>query len=550
MTERDGRPATNGDGAPRGERGPVGVPDRALREMPASRREVEDIRPLWDSLIVSIEEGFVACDAELRYQIWNPFMERITGIPAADVLGRRAVDVFPELRGHAIQALLRRALNGEAVTSPDTPFRVPQTGRKGWLVIRYLPWWDADGKVQGAVGLVRDITERRASEEALVRSEHELSLHNRIADVFLTCQDDQMFEEVLEILLEEMESEHGMFGFLDAEGNLVVPAMTKGVFAACRMEEKTTVFPRSMWGGAWGNALHDGCSVLLNGPGQVPEGHIPIHRALCTPISNRGDLIGLLVVANRKREYTSEDRERLEHIASHVGPILHARLQRDLHEEERARVERDLRHALAEKELLLKEVHHRVKNNMAVISSMLRLQSDSVADQRARLVFDIMRQRIKTMALVHEQLYCTGEFSSINLREYLEKVVHTLSQSHLGHRPGVEVRTQCSDLRVDIDCAIPSGLIVTELVSNALQHAFPGARRGVVMVMAAVGDDGWYELTVRDDGVGIPDDVARDRSRGFGLEMVGLLAKQLGGVLEMRGGTGTEVSLRFPLQAQ
>ncbi len=550
MTERDGRSATSRDGASRGERGPRGAPDRAPRERPASRQEVEDIRPLWESLIASIEEGFVACDAELRYQIWNPFMERITGIPASDVLGRRAVDVFPELRGHATQALLRRALDGEAVTSPDTPFRLPQTDREGWIVIRYLPWRDAEGEVRGVVGLVRDISERRASEEALIRSEQELSLHNRIADVFLAYPDDQMFEKVLDILLEELESGHGMFGYLDGEGSLVVPSMTSGVFEECGVPDKSLVFPRSSWGGAWGRALLEECSVMLNGPGHVPSGHIPIRRALCAPITDRGELIGLLAVANRDRDYMTEDLQRLEHIASHVGPILHARLERDRYDQERARVEDDLRWALAEKDLLLKEIHHRVKNNMAVISSMLRLQSASTADEQVQTVFDVIRQRIRTMALVHEQLYCTGEFSSIDLGQYLEKVVHTLSQSHLGHRSGVTIRTECSDLRVNIECAIPSGLIITELVSNALQHAFPGTRSGAVTVKAAVGDDGWYELTVRDDGVGIADDVAEDRGRGFGLEMVGLLAKQLDGVVEMRGGTGTEVSLRFPPQAR
>ena len=141
---------------------------------------------------------------------------------------------------------------------------------------------------------------------------------------------------------------------------------------------------------------------------------------------------------------------------------------------DRRRAEEELKEALAEKEVLLREVHHRVKNNMAVISSLLNLQSDGVTDAVAIGVLQSMRDRIRTMALVHDQLYRSGDFANVDLAEYIRSVTDALYQSHSSRAEKVAIRTEVADVKMEIDDAIPCGLILSELISNAFKHAFPG----------------------------------------------------------------------------
>ncbi len=209
----------------------------------------------------------------------------------------------------------------------------------------------------------------------------------------------------------------------------------------------------------------------------------------------------------------------------------------DRHEHE-AKLER----ALAQREILLKEIHHRVKNNMAVISSLLSLHERDIEDPMAREVFRAMRGRIRTMSLVHEQLYRSGDFERVDLGRYIDQVVRTLVQSQDDASGRITVRREISEVTLDLERAIPCGLILTELLSNALKHAFPTGRSGTVLVSLREGASGEVELAVEDDGVGT---AAAERG-GFGLHMVELLTHQLGGTVELDVAAGRRVVVRFP----
>jgi two-component sensor histidine kinase len=210
----------------------------------------------------------------------------------------------------------------------------------------------------------------------------------------------------------------------------------------------------------------------------------------------------------------------------------------DRHEHEVA-----LEQALAQREILLKEIHHRVKNNMAVISSLLSLHERDIEDPAAREVFQAMRGRIKTMSLVHEQLYRSGDFEHIDLGGYIDQVTRTLVQAQGDASGRITVHRDISNVTLDLERAIPCGLIVTELVSNALKHAFPMGQSGAVRVSLREGASGEVELAVEDNGVG--QDTAE--GSGFGLHMVGLLVQQLGGTIEHGVGVGRRVLVRFPI---
>jgi len=207
--------------------------------------------------------------------------------------------------------------------------------------------------------------------------------------------------------------------------------------------------------------------------------------------------------------------------------------------------ELQLERAVAEKEILLKEIHHRVKNNMAVISSLLSLHEREIEDPATREVFKAMRSRIKTMSLVHEQLYRSGDFEHVDLGSYVDQVASSLFQSQDDASGRIIVHRDISSVTLGLDSAIPCGLIVTELVSNALKHGFPAGRTGKVRVSLHERAPGEVELAVEDDGVGL--DIAEQS--GFGLHMVELLVQQLGGTIEHGVGAGRRVVVRFPVRS-
>lgn len=176
---------------------------------------------------------------------------------------------------------------------------------------------------------VRDISERRQVAEALRRSEYLNATFNRISRVFLTSgKDEDMFDSVLRVVLDVMASPFGIFSYIDEDGSMVCPSMTREVWNKCLISDKSIVFPESTWGDSiWGASLKDGEARCTNTPLAVPPGHVPIERCLCVPLVYQGRSIGLFLVANKSSDYSDEDMRVLQSIAEHAAPVLYARLQ-------------------------------------------------------------------------------------------------------------------------------------------------------------------------------------------------------------------------------
>ncbi|MBF0481217.1 MAG: HAMP domain-containing protein [Desulfovibrionaceae bacterium] len=199
---------------------------------------------------------------------------------------------------------------------------------------------------------------------------------------------------------------------------------------------------------------------------------------------------------------------------------------------------------LTEKEVLLKEVHHRVKNNLQIISSLLSLQAVHVLDPRDKELFEDSVGRVISMAMVHEDLYATKDFTKIGLREYAEKLSRRLAANRF---PGGAVRLEIrvADILLPVHQAIPCGLIINELVTNAFKHAFPGGRAGTIDLSLRE-TEGGYELRVADDGVGLAADFDWKKTQTLGLTLVTSLAGQLHGEATLSPGGGAAFSVTFP----
>lgn len=216
---------------------------------------------------------------------------------------------------------------------------------------------------------------------------------------------------------------------------------------------------------------------------------------------------------------------------------------------QRKQADMALQTSLREKVALLNEVHHRVKNNLQVITSLLRLEVARSAQPDTHTVLKDMQGRIYAMALLHESLYRSGTFASVELGAYLKQLATQTFRTQSGLGGDVRLVLEMAAINVGMDQAAPCGLLVNELLSNCMKHGFPDHRSGEVVVsLQPTARDGWWKLSVRDSGVGLPPDFEARRTQSLGLQLVSDLARQLGGQLNMGSGPGAEFSVVFHLQ--
>ncbi len=211
---------------------------------------------------------------------------------------------------------------------------------------------------------------------------------------------------------------------------------------------------------------------------------------------------------------------------------------------ERKRIEDQISRSLKEKEVLLKEIHHRVKNNMQVVSSLLNLQAHGIADATMRAVFADARNRVSTMALIHEKLYKSPDLAHINFNEYLQSLVAGIADTY--HRNEVAVSVDTEMVALDVSVGIPCGLIVNELVSNCLKYAFPAGRKGTIKIGIHKDSQGNNVLSVADDGIGFPEAVDFRKTTSLGLQLVNILTDQIHGTVELVKEEGTTFRITFP----
>jgi len=284
---------------------------RALMMMEQRRRLAEmdaNIR----ALVENTADGILVLDRDGRIVFANPAAEALLGRPVEDLVGTPF--------GYPVK--------NDVPAEIDLPRRHGGAGT-GLLNTAETVW---NGNPATIVS-IRDITELKAAQEALRASERLLAVKNHIAEIFLTQVDDRVYEAVLQVVMEETKSPLGIFGYVDEEGRWVCPTLSGDVWDRCRMEEKHFVFSPQQWGGIWGEAMREKATRVAEGPFQVPQGHVAIHRALSVPVIYRDGLIGNLVLANKPTPYTEADVALVEDVARWMAPILQGRL--DLMQKER-----------------------------------------------------------------------------------------------------------------------------------------------------------------------------------------------------------------------
>jgi len=274
----------------------------------------------------------------------------------------------------------------------------------------------------------------------------------------------------------------------------------------------------------------------LESRGEVESVGAPSIDWLGVPLNIDGRTIGVLVVQTYTEgvRYGEEEKNILKFVSDQVAMTVH-----------RKRAEAQIKAQLQEKDVLLKEVHHRVKNNMQVISSLLNLQSRQIKDPNVLEMFKESQRRIRSMALIHERLYQSSDLSRIEFSQYLRNLATHLFHSYKADSSRIRLKIDAEEVFLNINTAIPSGLIINELVSNALKHGFPEGRSGELDIdLHRVGGDG-YVLQVKDDGVGFPEGLDFRKTGTLGMQIISTLVEQIEGRLELSRENGTAFRVEF-----
>jgi two-component sensor histidine kinase len=277
-----------------------------------------------------------------------------------------------------------------------------------------------------------------------------------------------------------------------------------------------------------------------------------IIEALVIPFYASGRPLGAIWILahDAERHFDAEDVRLMTSLAEFTGAALQvlSALGAETQANQALREsQRQLQVSLHDKEVLLKEIHHRVKNNLQMVASLLALQSSQLTDLKAQRLFQDSQDRVRSLALLHDTLYQAGSLGQFNFAAYMKAISTQLLTTYTTNTSAIRLSTQLDEVPLDLDAAIPCGLILNELLTNVLKHAFPNGQGGEVRLTLRAEADR-VTLSVRDTGVGFPTALDFRQTDSLGLQLVNLLTEQLGGTLTLERDSGTTFTLSFPLR--
>ncbi|MDD4483475.1 MAG: histidine kinase dimerization/phosphoacceptor domain -containing protein [Methanoregula sp.] len=399
-----------------------------------------------------------------------------------------------------------------------------------------------DGTPAGFMGLGRDITERKKA-EAVIRAESERAKALLRISQMGGKPDDEIARFALGKTLELTGSPVGYLGYTcEDESEITMVYWPVKTAEECTVKEKPLTLKVSETG-LLAEAIRQRKPVITNdyaAPSPLkkglPEGHVPLTRHMNIPLFEKDHIVAVVGVGNKETDYTEADVQQLTLLMDAMWRVI-----------EKKKADALILSSLHEKEMLLKEIHHRVKNNLQIIGSLLYLQSVNVSDPFTQGILRECRARVKSMALIHEKLYRSKDIGRIPFVTYLEGLVDALKDSYGvdDDRVTFDIAVTPEDLTLNIETGIPCGLLVNELLSNSLKYAFPDGRTGRIRIEIGQTAPRNYTLVIADNGVGFPKVVDFRNTPSLGLQLVNNLVSQLDGEIELDSSAGTKFSIRF-----
>ncbi len=426
---------------------------------------------------------------------------------------------------------------------------VKEDGETIWTNVSAVPVALADWRVITAVA---DITRRKRAEQQVSRLSRLYATLSQINQAIVRAKERvELYQTICRVAVDYGEFSLAWIGLLDEESGEVRPVATAGGEADPlpfqEVNVKQAPFDNSLVGLAIREARVVTSEDIQTDPRLRPWQKQAIaggyHAEAAVPFQLRGRTMGVLNLYAREAGFFTAEEE-LGLLAEIALDISFA-LDRLETQAEHQQAEEAVRASLQEKELLLREIQHRVRNNLQAIFNLLYLQAGYVHDPHVRQMFQDTQARVKSIALVHEKLYQTPQLTDLNFAGYLSSLAQHLIYTYGVDPRQIHVTVTTEAESMDLDTAVPLGIIVNELFSNALKHAFPGGRPGEIRIELREEDAGWLNLTLSDNGVGFPEDLDPTTPHSLGLQLVRMLSDHMRGQIEVHQNNGTTFIIRF-----
>jgi two-component sensor histidine kinase len=497
-------------------------------------QEVETRQSMLESMIQNSPAAMALLGGpDFTFEVLNPAYQALA--PGELMAGRTVAEVWPEA-AHLVMPLLHVVRDAETAYHA-TGYALPLHRGPGLAAeTRYFDFSYVPLRGLGAPGEVTvlavaiEVTKHKEAEEALRTAYSELAAIHANAPVVMLVVDDQLRVEKVNDLATRFSgrerSEILGCHTADAIGCLNALADPRG----CGHGPTCSQCP----------VRHAVLDTLRSG-----SGHNSVEGWLPLSIDGRQQQRCLLV-STAAMQFDRASKVLV--CAQDITELKLAQIALRRREEDLQETVRQLEPALAEKTVLLQEVHHRVKNNLAVISSLLGMKADAAGSSEARMALEESRQRVHSIALIHEHLYGNDHLDRINFSDYARHLVEGLYSQSAAEPGRIAIKMDLDPIELDIERAVPCALILNELLSNAFKYAFPDGRNGKILVRFCEREPGSLELVVEDNGIGLPAGrLAARNTESLGLRIVGILTRQLDGSLEQEDCPGARIVLRFPV---
>ena len=471
----------------------------AFRLFDAKKNEKEKEQSLIEAyrlneqIIKNAQEGIIVYDNDLRYRVWNPYMEKLSGIPKDEILGRHPLEIMPFLEQNGMIDLLERALAGELVESVDFPFDFSESGKSGWVTDTSSTLRNANGDIKGVIGIVSNITKRKQAEDMVLQDE--IRFHALFENAPLGYQSldfDGNFIEVNQQWLDTL-------GYSREEvigkwfGDFLTPANREGFIER---------FP------------------IFKADGKIHSEFEMIHK--------NGKILFIAFEGKIGYELTGEFKQ------THC-------ILKDITKQRE--IDQKLKRELTEKRFLLKEVHHRIKNNINSIAAMISLKMDSKCTPQSLSVLQDTLGSINSLKVLYDKLLITEEYNDISVKNYVESLVESILALFPGYSK-IKFTVKIDDFILSSKILFPLGIVINELLTNSMKYAFSDKDTGEIDINLSYMKN-QISLIIQDDGKGLPEALNEAGNRGFGLMLVGMMSEQLGGEFKIESHMGTKCTLTF-----
>ncbi len=452
------------------------------------------LRTLLDQAPVAI----ISLDVQGNVIDANPKAIKILGSPSLEATIGLNVLTLPTLTGTGLRAYFRKAIEKGEVQSFESWY-TSRWKKRSYLEVRLVPLRNGRGEKIGVIQILEDATERQISKEALEKQHLQIQMQNTELKKFRQA--------------------------VEQSPDSIVITNTDG-----RIEYVNPKFVE-MTG-------YTRQEVLGKNPRTLKSGKHPeaFYRELWQTITSGREWYGEFY--NKRKDGTGYwEQASIAPVINEEGGTTHfVAVKQDI--SKRKALEKRIQESLREKEVMLQEIHHRVKNNLQTVSSLLYLQSQNIRDEQMAQIFAEARNRIQSMVMIHDQLYVSEDLAQIDYSQYILKLTEKLFQTYAVNPAAIKLNMDVDDVMITVNKAIPCSLIINELVSNCLKHAFSGDRQAGEIRISLRRTDGTFSLRVSDNGRGLPEDIDLGNTNTLGLHLVKTLARQVDGNFEIESRDG------------